>query len=102
MHLPEPIEFEWDEDNEAKNWEKHRVSTREGEQFFLNAPFVSKDSGHSEKEYRYAAMGETDSGRKLAVVFTVRNNKIRVITARDMNNKEQTNYDRQKKEDPKF
>ena len=42
----------------------------------------------------YFALGETDIGRLLFVVFTIRNNLIRVISARDMNRRERKVYEK--------
>lgn len=47
---------------------------------------------HSQVEQRYYALGRTHAGRLLFVVFTVRNNLLRVISARDMNRKERAIY----------
>ena len=81
--------FEWDEGNADKNWTKHRVSPLECEQVFLNLPLViADDPQHSQVESRYYALGQTDAGRRLFVVFTIRADRIRVISARDMNRKE--------------
>ena len=38
-------------------------------------------------------LGHTDPGRRLFIVFTVRNNRIRVISARDMSRKERKIYE---------
>ena len=77
--------FEWDDGNITKNWDKHDVSTVECEQIFFNKPLIVKrDSKHSKLENRYYALGKTNMNRLLFVVFTVRNEKIRVISARDM------------------
>ncbi|MBI4720719.1 MAG: BrnT family toxin [Chitinivibrionia bacterium] len=82
-------EFEWDEGNLLKNWEKHRVSASECEEIFFNRPLVAgSDKKHSETEARFYALGVTDAGRGLFVVFTVRRKKIRVISARGMNYQE--------------
>jgi uncharacterized DUF497 family protein len=43
-------------------------------------------------ETRFYALGQTDTGRLLFVVFTARKNLIRVISARDMNKKERKVY----------
>ncbi|MCX5826776.1 MAG: BrnT family toxin [Deltaproteobacteria bacterium] len=87
------IGFDWDEGNILKDWEKHRVSVSECEQTFFNRPLVtSPDAGHSSEEARFYALGQSDSGRHLFVVFTVRNNLLRVISARDMNRKERKVY----------
>lgn len=85
--------FDWDADNAEKNWQKHRVTPSECEQIFFNRPLVvADDVKHSEKEKRLYSLGHTDGGRMLFVVFTVRRDKIRVISARDMNRKERKVY----------
>jgi len=86
--------FEWDEGNRNKNREKHGVTTEECEQVFFNQPLlVGIDYKHSNKESRFFVLGKTDFERKLFVVFTVRSNKIRVISARDMSRKERKIYE---------
>lgn len=87
------IGFEWDEGNIDKNWIKHGVSPSECEQMFFNQPLiVAQDIGHSEKESRYYALGRTDTNRLLFLVFTVRKDRIRVISARDMSVRERKVY----------
>lgn len=86
--------FQWDEGNLLKNWEKHRVSAVECEQVFFNNPLLADtDEQHSDSESRFYLLGQTDTGRKLFVVFTTRDNLIRVISARDMNRKERKIYE---------
>lgn len=85
--------FDWDEGNRDKNWLKHLVSNRESEELFFNRPFIiAADVKHSVLEERYYALGQTNEGRLLFVSFTVRMNKIRVISARDMSQKERVRY----------
>jgi len=87
--------FDWDRGNLLKNWEKHEVSRSECEQVFFNQPLVAAgDEKHSASEARYYALGQTDAGRRLFVVFTVRRNLIRVISARDMNRLERKVYEK--------
>ncbi len=87
--------FEWDEGNLLKNWEKHGVSAPECEQLFFNKPLItSYDEKHSQQEARFFALGQTDAGRLLFVVFTIRNDLIRVISARDVNRKERKVYEK--------
>ncbi|MEA2082150.1 MAG: BrnT family toxin [Elusimicrobiota bacterium] len=45
-------------------------------------------------EKRYYAFGATDRRRKLTIVFTIRNRKIRVVSARDMSRRERGIYDK--------
>ena len=99
--LSECSGLEWDEGNSEKNWTKHRVSRSECEQVFFNLPLVvTDDPKHSQYEERHFALGQTDTGRGLFVVFTIRNNAIRVISARDMSRAERRVYD--EKEDPEI
>jgi uncharacterized DUF497 family protein len=81
--------FDWDKGNARKNEESHGVIINECEQVFFNQPnFGGKDSKHSHDEERYFIYGSTNSKRLLFVVYTLRDGKIRVISARDMNKKE--------------
>jgi uncharacterized DUF497 family protein len=85
--------FDWDEGNRDKNWLKHLVSNAESEELFFNLPLIiAADIKHSELEERYFALGQTSNGRLLFVSFTIRMNKIRVISARDMSQKERERY----------
>jgi len=93
--------FEWDEHNAGKIFQKHGVLPLESEQLFFNRPLmVADDEKHSQKERRFYALGRTDSGRMLFVVFTVRGINIRVISARDMSRKEREVYLGYEKENP--
>ena len=87
------IGFDWDNGNLLKNWEKHGVSASECEQVFFNLPLVaSPDVVHSGYETRFYTLGKSDSGKRLFIVFTVRDNLIRIISARNMNRKERDAY----------
>lgn len=87
------IGFDWDAANTKKNWGKHKVLLVECEQVFFNEPIlVQPDYAHSSQENRFIVLGKTDLGRLLFIVFTIRKNKIRVISARDMNKKERSVY----------
>ena len=90
----ECVAFDWDDGNAGKNWEKHGVADFECEEVFFNRPFVVRhDSIHSSgRERRWRAFGQTDGGRHLFVVFTVRGDLIRVISARLMTRREQRFY----------
>lgn len=92
--------FEWDGHNTEKIWRKHRVSPSECEQVFFNYPLIiADDVKHSEREKRYYGLGHTDTDRLLFVVFTIRKDRIRVISARDMNRKERKVYHSYEEED---
>ena len=85
--------FEWDKNKSEKSRTKHGVAPVECEQVFFNIPVVvGNDEQHSKTENRFYVLGQTDSGRFLFLVFTVSNDKLRVISARDMNRKERRVY----------
>ena len=87
------LEFDWDLGNIDKNFVKHKVTNRECEEAFfdLNA-LVTKDVFHSTIEPRYQLLAKIKK-RYLTIYFTHRSNKIRVISARDMSNKEKKQYE---------
>jgi uncharacterized DUF497 family protein len=85
--------FQWDAGNATKSWIKHAVSQSECEQLFFNAPLVlAADPEHSGREARFFALGQTDAGTLLLVVFTLRDALIRVISARPMSRREREVY----------
>ena len=84
--------FQWDAGNSDKNWRRHRVSQLEAEQVFFNRPLVAAASRHPGGEGRFFALGRAESGRELAVVFTVRGKLVRVISARPMSRRERKAY----------
>ena len=85
--------FQWDEGNQDKNWVLHGVHRGEAEQAFFNDPFiVSDDLDHTEGEERFFLLGQTNSKRLLFIVFTIREDQIRVISARDMTKSEREVY----------
>jgi uncharacterized protein len=94
VRIPSGVEgFDWDKGNIEKNWEQHKVSFIECEEVFFNEPLiVQEDEVHSTSENRYYALGRTNDERYLLVVFTIRANKIRVISARDMSRREGRTY----------
>ena len=84
--------FDWDKSNILKNWERHRVAFDECEEVFFHDPVFVPDFGQASGELRYFAYGRTVRKRFLTIVFTMRGNKVRVISARDMSRKERIKY----------
>ena len=90
-----PTGFDWDKGNQTKNL-KHNVLNKEAEEVFFNKPLkIFADFKHSQQERRFLALGKTNVGRKLTVVFTLRGSLIRVISARDQSKKERRVYEKQ-------
>jgi hypothetical protein len=90
--------FEWDDGNSEKNWLLHEVMDGECEEVFFNLPLLlMPDTRHSQREPRYFALGRTNADRWLFIAFMVRKKHIRVISARDMNQREIRKYAEQVK-----
>ena len=89
-------DFIWLEDIIDKLAFKHRVDTSEVEEVFDNHPrirFVQK--GDRKGEDVYIALGRSDAGRYLAVIFIhKKNNDALIVSARDMAKKERKQYER--------
>lgn len=87
--------FVWDRGNIDKSYQKHGITPNESEEIFLDENLkIIKDVKHSQKENRLIALGETFNKKKLFVVFTVRDEIIRIISARPMNKKERRFYEK--------
>lgn len=94
LSISYPRSFDWDEGNNFKNFDKHGVTNQECEEVFMDENKVMhKDLAHSIKENRFLLIGKTQSERLLFLVFTLRKDQIRVISARDLNQKEYRLYE---------
>jgi uncharacterized DUF497 family protein len=83
----------WDEDM-AEHISRHAVSPEEVEEVLFNdsdSPRIMRG-----KENRYLVYGKTNAGRFLLVVLIIANRKTRIITARDMTDREKKFYRRKK------
>jgi uncharacterized DUF497 family protein len=98
VRLPKILAFEWDEGNIDKSYEKHDISPKEAEEVFISEElFVLPDKKHSQVEKRHIALGKTQEGKNLFVVFILKGKKIRIISARRMHHKEVLKYEKAKK-----
>ena len=74
-------EFDWDKGNRDKP-KKHGVTIEEAEEaFFDDNKVVFSDWEHSAKEKRSTLLDKTQKGRLLNITYTIRQKKIRIITA---------------------
>lgn len=87
--------FVWDTGNKDKIWVKHKVGIQEAEEAFFDSKYkLLKDRLHSEEEHRFIVIGLTKTGRLLTIVFTVRSNLVRIISARPSSKKERYIYEK--------
>lgn len=82
------FEFQWDMGNSGKPT-KHGLSLSETEEaFFDYNKVLFADWRHSKTEHRLTLLGKTKKGKLLNITYTLRKDKIRVITARNINKRE--------------
>ena len=73
--------FEWDENKNTENIEKHKVSFEKAQDaFFDKKRIIIKDKKHSKKEARFFCIGNDGDGI-VTVRFTIRNENIRIFGA---------------------
>ncbi|MCP9494836.1 MAG: BrnT family toxin [Pyrinomonadaceae bacterium MAG19_C2-C3] len=76
------MEFEWDEDKNVENIKKHGVSFEEAELAFQDENAVELfDELNSDEEIRFQIIALSPA-RLLFVAFTIREENIRIISAR--------------------
>lgn len=89
--------FDWDEGNWPK-CAKHGLSKDEIEYVLMNEPAVMADRSPQTSETRFNAIGQTQTGRHVFIVFALRQKAgtqlLRPISARYMHKKEIDHYER--------
>lgn len=87
------MRFEWEPDKDDANLRQHRVAFSEAVETFRDANGIEYfDRDHSGEEPRYIRIG-LSSRRLLVVVFTERNDGIRLISARPAHKQAERLYD---------
>jgi uncharacterized protein len=88
------LAFEWDPQKAAANERKHGVTFDEAVTAFGD-PFgtVVDDPRHSVGETRLVLLGYSQANRLLAVMFTERGDRIRLISARTAIRRERKDYE---------
>lgn len=88
------MEFEWDDDKAASNLQKHGVSFPEAQTVFADPlSLTGYDPGHSDEEDRFITMGTSLDGRLLVISHTDRENRVRIISAREASRRERKDYE---------
>ncbi len=82
--------FDWDRNNLSKI-RVHQIKQDEVEQVLENDPIPIYEQD-VEGERRFVYYGETNAGRLLAVVVTERGERIRVVTAYDLDRSQKRDY----------
>ena len=88
------MEFEWDERKAQTNLRKHRVDFADAVAVFEDTRAVTVTDEDPDEE-RYATIGMDALGRELVVIYTVRGERIRIISARRATRGERAEYEKQ-------
>jgi uncharacterized DUF497 family protein len=88
------LNFEWDIKKAQINIERHGISFKEASTIFADplSDFFY-DSDHSVDEDQYLAIGLSEFNNVLVVVFTEKDDIIRIISARKATKKERKHYE---------
>jgi len=89
------VEFEWDENRFRTNLEKHGIA-------FPQVPCIFREPGraylglswHEPDELRERGCGSIEDGRYFTVIYTVRGDVVRIISARRARRNERREYHR--------
>ena len=77
------MEFEADPAKAAQNFKKHKVSFEEAASIFGDSMEITyPDPDHSVGEMRWLSFGMSSRERVLAVIYTERRGKVRLVSAR--------------------
>ena len=85
------MEFEWDEKKNIANLEKHGISFELVKLAFNDDLIAWVDDRKEYSEERYVGFGLIQ-GRCVNVVYTMRDNRIRIISGRKANEREKRRY----------
>jgi uncharacterized protein len=88
------MRFEWDDDKAESNAIKHDITFEEAVTVFAD-PYLlfTEDIQHSQGEEREWAIGEAENGSIVVVVFTMRDQQVRIISARRATKRECQGYE---------
>ena len=89
------LKFDWDQWNAQKNEAKHGISALEAESTFHDDKLkIFHDLKHSTKrEKRWVCYGKSGYHNILMIAFTIRRDKLRIISARKSSRKERDIYE---------
>lgn len=87
------MEIEFDPSKAEENLKKHGVSLADSEPVLYDPRALTLEDTSSEMEQRFITVGMDALGRILTVVWTEREDNIRIISARQASKKERKNYE---------
>ena len=86
------MDVEFDPHKAASNLKKHGVSFEEAASVLLDPLGLVREDPDAEGEHRLVSLGMSQHGRLLVVVYTLRNDHVRLISARKAKKTEERQY----------
>ena len=83
-----PLQFEWDEEKNRVNRTKHGIHFEEAREIFAGPVLTAPDDRQDYREERFISYGQLSEMVVIALVYTMRRGRIRLISARKANRKE--------------
>jgi uncharacterized protein len=87
------VRFQFDPKKAAGNLRKHGVSFAEVEGVFLDPLAIHREDPDAEGEERFVVLGSGSAGQLLVVIYTNRDDELRVISARRATRREVRDYE---------
>jgi len=94
VHTLEPAEYEWDPAKASANLRKHGVSFADAAIALRDARALTRHDPDSNGEVRFVSVGMDAQLRVLLTVFTYRESRVRIISARKATRAERRTYQR--------
>jgi hypothetical protein len=87
------MDVEYDPKKAQTNWQKHGVSFAEAEFVFYDPLAIHDIDPDASEEERFIALGMSNSGLLLVIVYTIRGDAFRLISARRATRQEAKAYE---------
>lgn len=88
------MNFQFDPEKAKSNLRKHGVSFADAEGVFYDPLAIQQPAPDMKDEERLVAVGMSSEGQVLVVVYTIRGEEIRLISARRATRREVKQYER--------
>ena len=92
LYVYNSVEFEYHDQKAKSNLRKHGVSFSEAATALHDPRALCIEDPDAEDENRWILWGMSDQTRLLAVVYTLRKNRVRIISARKATRNEAKDY----------
>jgi uncharacterized protein len=89
------VDFEWDPNKAVSNLRKHGVRFAEAATVFEDGAMLTMPDDEPDEE-RFVALGMGSMGRILVVVYTIRGDRIRIVSARKATRQERSQYEKRR------